>query len=246
MKMSGLSKALPVALALFLTTVSCGSNSASSNLAQIRVINAVADGPILDIELNGSKIITGLPFSAIQPATTPASYLNVGSGSAYMEGFSTGSFTNPIAPIGTITLAAYTQYTVVALGPELNASPPLLLADNNIPPMGTDVEFRIINASPSSPVGGIDIYFVASNVKDLTNYTPQISALASAQGTAYQSLPYLVGGYNVIATQSGFKTPLITQPVTGNPSSITTIVIVDNIGGANGMSTTPLVLNDLN
>lgn len=248
MKMSSLSKALPVALCLFLTTVSCGSNSTSSSLAQIRVINAVADGPTLDVAVNGSKVVTALPFGAIQPATTPASYLNVGAGNIYVQGFSTGSTTNPIAPIGTITLATNKQYTVVAIGPELNEGPPLLLADNNTPPMGTNVEFRIINASPGSPAGGVDVYIVAPTVKDLTNYTPQVSALSNGQGSAYQTVPYLGQGvgYNVIVTQSGFKTPLITQSATGNASSITTMVIVDNIGGINGMSTTPLVLNDLN
>lgn len=246
MKMSGLSKALPVVLSLFLITISCGSSRTSSTLTQVRVINAVADGPILDVYVNGSKVVGGLAFAAVQPATTPASYVNVSAGSVYVQGFTTGSNVNPIAPIGTVTLATNTQYTMVAVGPELNQAPPVLLADNNTPPMGTNVEFRIINASPSSPIGGVDVYIVPPTVTDLTNYTPQITALPNGQGTAYQSLPYLAGGYNVIFTQAGFKTPLITQPATANASSITTMVILDNIGGINGMSTTPLVLNDLN
>ena len=248
MRMSGLSKTLAATLALATTImVSCGSNSTSSNLAQIRVINAVSDGPILDVAVNGAKVVTALSFDAIQPATTPASYVSVGAGSASVQGFSTGSAVNPIAPIGTVTLAANTQYTMVAVGPELNEGPPMLLADNNTPPMGTNVEFRFINASPGSPVGGVDIYIVPSNVTDLTNYTPQVSALTNASASAYQSLPFLTGGYSVIFTQAGFKTPpLITQPATANASSITTMVIVDNIGGLNGMSTIPLVLNDLN
>lgn len=247
MKMSPLSKALPVALALAATIMtSCGSNTTSSNLAQIRVINAVADGPQLDIEVNGSKVITALSFDAIQPATTPASYVNVTAGHVLVEGFSTGDTTHPIAPIGTVQLVANAQYTMVAVGPELNDAPPLLLQDDNTPAMGTNVEFRFINASPGSPAGGLDVYIVAPTVKDLTNYTPYFSALTNGSGTTYQSLPFLAGGYNVIFTPNGFKNPLITQPATANASSITTMVIVDNIGGLNQMSTTPLVLNDLN
>jgi len=248
MKMSVLSKALPVVLSLFLVTISCGSSRTSSNLTQIRVINAVADGPILDVYVNASKIVGGLSFGAIQPAATPASYVSVSAGSVYVQGFSTGDTTTPIAPIGTVSLATNTQYTVVAVGPELNQSPPVVLADTNTAPMGTNVEFRIINASPSSPAGGVDVYIVPSAVTDLTNYTPQITALPNAQGSAYQSLPYLgQGGYQVIVTQAGLKTPLIpAQPATANASSITTMVLLDNIGGGNGMSKTPLVLNDLN
>jgi hypothetical protein len=247
MRKSCLSKLLAATLALATTImVSCGSNSTSNSLAQVRVVNAIADGTTLDVAVNGAKIVTGLPFDAIQPATTPASYLNVGAGNVSVQGFSTGSTVNPIAPIGTVTLAANTQYTMVAVGPELNEAPPLLLADNNTPPMGTNVEFRFINVSPGSPVGGVDIYIVAPSVTDLTNYTPQVSALTNASASAYQSLPFLTGGYNVIFTQAGFKTALMTQSATANASSITTMVIVDNIGGLNGMSTIPLVLNDLN
>jgi hypothetical protein len=245
--MSGLSKTLAATLALATTImVGCGSNSTSSNLAQIRVINAVSDGPTLDVAVNGAKVVTALPFDAIQPASTSASYVNVSAGNASVQGFSTGSTVNPIAPIGTVMLAANTQYTMIAVGPELNEAPPLLLADNNTPPMGTNVEFRFINVSPGSPAGGVDIYIVAPAVTDLTNYTPQVSALTNASASAYQSLPFLTGGYNVIFTQAGFKNALFTQSATANATSITTMVIVDNIGGVNGMSTTPLVLNDLN
>jgi len=250
MKMSGWLKALPFVLTLaaaVLMTVSCGSNSRPSNLAQIRVLNAVSDGPTLDIAVNGSKIFTALAFRDIQPATTPVTYVNVGAGSAFMQGFSTGSVVNPIAPIGTIQLTTSKQYTVIAVGPELNDSPPLLVADDNTPPMGSDVNIRMINASPGSPIGGVDVYIVPPTVTDLTQYTPQVTALGNAQPSTYVSLPYLAGGYNVIVTQAGFKSPaLITQPVAANASSITTLVIVDNLGGLNGMSTTPIVLNDLN
>lgn len=247
MKMSGLSKALPfvLALAAAVLTISCGSNSTSSNLAQIRVLNAISDGPTLDITANGSKIITNLPFATIQPATTPATYVGVAAGNVLIQGLSTGSTTNPIAPIGTISLASTKQYTVVAVGPALNESPPLLLQDDNTTAVGTDVKFRFINASPGSPLGGLDIYIVAPGVIDLTNYSPQISALSNAQASQYQTVP--AAAYNVIITQNGTKTPaLITLPFTANDSSITTIVMLDNIGGVNGMSNTPLVLNDLN
>jgi hypothetical protein len=35
-------------------------------------------------------------------------------------------------------------------------------------------------------------------------------------------------------------------PLTPQAQSITTVVLVDNLGGLNGMSQTPLILHDLN
>jgi hypothetical protein len=250
MKKSGLWKALPLALivaALSLATVSCNSsNTTTSGQAAIRVINAIPDGPALDIDINGTKTFTNLTYATAQPATDPASYLTVASGSVLVQSFATGTTTNPVPPKGTVTLKNGALYTVVAVGLEINESLPLVVADNNALPIGTNVEFRIINASNSSPVGGIDVYIVPPGTTDLTNFHPQFSGLNNNQPSGYQSLSFLAGGYDVIVTANGGKTPILTWPVAANASSITTLVIVDNAGGNNGISTTPLVLNDLN
>ncbi|MBZ5665058.1 MAG: DUF4397 domain-containing protein [Acidobacteriia bacterium] len=247
MKMSGLLKALPLALVLITssTTISCGSSSTSSNPAQIRVINAIPDGPALDIDINGSNILTNLPFGTIQPSNTPASYVTVPSGNVVIQGLATGTTSNPVPPTGRITLKSAVQYTVVAVGLEFNNSAPLLVADDNSAPMGTNVEYRVINASNSSPVGGVDMYIVPPG-SNITNFTPQFSGIGSNQASTYQNVPFLAGGYTVIVTANGGKTPIITQPSATNAASITTFVILDNPGGNNGISTTPLVLNDLN
>jgi len=53
----------------------------------------------------------------------------------------------------------------------------------------------------------------------------------------------------MIVTVNGNKTPIATYaPTAAWPAngSITTLVLLDNAGGNNGMSPTPLVLNDLN
>jgi hypothetical protein len=248
MKMSGLLKALPLApalAALSIVTTSCGSSSTANNAAQIRVINAIPDGPALDIDINGSKLFSNVLFGAAQPSTTPASYLGTPSGKVAIQGFATGTTTNPVPPTGTIALKGSVQYTVVAVGLELNNSAPLLVADNNTAPMGTNVEYRVINASNSSPVGGIDMYIVPPG-SDITNFTPQFFGIGSNQASTYQNVPFLAGGYTVIVTANGGKTAIITQPSAPNAGSITTFVILDNPGGNNGISTTPLVLNDLN
>jgi hypothetical protein len=247
--MSRLLKTLPLAFALAalsvlaIITISCSTTSSSQ--AEVRVVNAIPDSPAVDIYINGTKTITNLPFNTVQPDTTPATYVITAGGSATIQGFPTGSTTNPIPPNGAISLSGATQYTVVAIGLELNDSPPLVLADNNTVPTSGNVEFRIVNASPSSPTGGVDVYIVPPN-SDITNYTPQISALGNGQGSDYQSLTFAAVGYAVIVTANLGKTPLIKQTYIPQSASITTLVLVDNAGGNNGMSTTPLQLNDLN
>lgn len=247
MKMSGLWKALPLTLgvvALNLLTIACGTNTTiGGGQAQIRMINAIPDGPAIDVEINRSKVITNLPFGTVQPAASPATYLAAPAGNVLVQGFAT-STTNPVSPTGVVPLVGGHQYTLVAVGLEVNESAPLVLADNNLAPIGTQVEFRIINASPSSPLNGVDVYLVPTN-SDISNFTPQISALPSGQASQYQTVPYLSGGYDVIVTAKGFKTALITLASSPAAGSITTIVLLDNPGGNNGMSTTPLVLNDL-
>jgi len=226
-------------------TTSCGS----SDRPQIRVINAIPDSGSTDIWLNGAKIIPDLEFGIVFPTpTTPAAYLAVASGSDIIQGFEPGDTTNPISPIGTFNLNGSTQYTVVAVGLELNDEPPLVLTDNNRAPRSGNVEFRIVNASLNSPANGVDVYFVPPGT-DITSYTPQITALGQGQGSAYVSIPFLDGGYAVVITATAKKTELIAQPSAAPSGSITTIVIVDNAyvnGVSNGMSQTPLVLNDLN
>ncbi len=247
MKMSGLWKALPLALAvigLSLVTASCNSNSGTSGQAQVRAINAVPDGPAIDLDFNGSKIFGNLIYGAPQPATTPASYFSAPAGSFLVQGFATGTTTNPIAPIGTVALTDGVQYTVVAVGLEFNESPPLVVADDNSPPIGTNIEVRVINASNTSPTGGVDVYIVPANVQDLTQYTPQITALNNNQASGYQNVSFQTGGFTVFITANGSKTPIIDPQSITATGSITTLVLLDNPLG--GMSTTPLVLNDLN
>jgi hypothetical protein len=228
--------------ALSVITTSCGS---TINVAQVRVVNAIPDSQPTDIVVNGGRIVPSLAFDTVRPNTTPASYFQVQSGTDRIQGFAPGDTTNPISPIGTVLLNGSTQYTLIAVGLELTESAPLVLVDNNTVPTSGNVEFRVVNVSLSSPQNGVDVYFVPPGT-DITQFTPQISALSNGQSSPYQSLSFIAGGYDMIVTANGGKTPLISQPCGAQSGSIATMVLVDNAPGNNGMSTTPLVLNDLN
>jgi hypothetical protein len=90
----------------------------------------------------------------------------------------------------------------------------------------------------------VDVYIVPPGT-DITNVTPQISGLGSStQASSYASLT--AATYAVIVTASGNKTPLVNQNYTLVSGQIRTLVLIDNLGGGNGMSTFPLELSDLN
>jgi Domain of unknown function (DUF4397) len=243
--MSRLFEALPVTLAitaLCMIAASCGN---TRSVAQIRVINAIPDSQPTDIYINNTRVASSLAFGAVYPAqASKANYETLIPGNEKIEGFAPGDTTNPIAPIGTLALNGSTQYTIIAVGLELNESAPLVLADTNTAPMAGNLEFRIVNAAVSSPLGGVDVYFVPPGA-DLTQFTPQISALGYGQASPYEPIPFQAGGYSVIVTRNGAKTPIVTLASTAAAGSITTIVLLDNSGGNNGISQTPLVLNDL-
>jgi hypothetical protein len=186
-----------------------------------------------------------LPFAGVYPpATASTHYVTVSKGVQNVDGFLPGETTNPISPVGTISLNGSTQYTIIAVGLEESEAPPVVIVDNNDAPPGNSLEYRIINASLNSPTTGVDVYVVPPGTK-ITNFAPQISNLGYEQAQTAE-LAVVSDGFSIVVTTSGGKTPLLTVSSTAQAGSITTIVLLDNVGGNNGISQTPLVLNDLN
>lgn len=247
-------KVLPLTLTLgafsFLS-LSC----TSSHSSQVRVLNAIPDGQEVDVEVNGTKEFSELSFGNIQPSQP--GYTNVPSGSDTFQAVLTGT-TTTAPPDSTLTLSGSTQYLVILTGfnndtQGTDAPAAVPFTDNNTAPTSGNLEFRIINASPSSPQGGVDIYIEPNPFNgDLTGLNPQISALGYPQASSYQSVTVNSqgSGFAVLVTAAGNKTALINQ--TYNPTNsgttgetITTIVLVDVTGGGQ-MSEVPIELSDLN
>jgi hypothetical protein len=245
-------KALPLVFAiasLCLFAASCGSSGQS----QVRVVQAISDEQTsLDVKVNTSTPFTNIAFSVVQPA--PPAYTKVASGSVTLEAVDTGTTTAVIANTNA-TFNGSSQYTVVMTGfltgSGTTAPTFWTIPDTNTAPTAGNVEFRIINASTSSSalVGGFDVYIVPPGTVIQNTSGPQVSGLTLGQGSAYISLPFVVNiGYEVVVTGHGnFQGGgLPNQTYVTPTSSIRTLVIVDNSGGAGGVSLFPLVLNDLN
>lgn len=230
-------KALPLALALaslsFFTT-SCSSG----NQAQIRVVNAIPDSPSagLDVDVNGTKITTAaLTFTGVQP--TPPAYTKVASGSDTIAALDFGTSTQVFSSTG--SLSGSTQYTVVLAG-FLSSPAAFLLTDTNTAPASGNLEFRVIDASAFTPVGGFDVYLTPPSF-DITGITPQTITLG--QATTYESVAN--AGYGVVVIPHGGSIPVINQGYAELDGSIRTVVIVDNQGGGSGPAATPLLLTDV-
>lgn len=239
-------KALPLTLAIAALSLftSCGS----SNNTQIRVINAIPDAQgALDVDFNGNKITgtTPVAFGSIFPATNPpATYASEPSGSGTTTAYVTGTTVNPVNN-GTSSFSASTQYTVVLQGFAASNNTPAVLTDNNTAPTTNTLEYRVINSSPSSPGGGVDVYIYPTG--NQLPASPNIPGLTFGQGIYVQSLPYTSGnGYTVVITphqNNGFF--YVNQTYTPANGSITTLVLVDNTGGGS-ISSLPLAFSDLN
>jgi hypothetical protein len=243
--MSRLLKVLPLTLALaalsFFAT-SCGSG----NQAQIRVVHAISNGSALDVNINTTKVFTNIAFGGVQP--TPPAYTKVASGGVTIQAFDTGTTTNPIFGTNGVTasFSSSSQYTIVLAGflnsTGANAPAALQITDNNSAPTSGNVEFRIIDASPSSP-GTVDVYIVPPGTDINQVNPPTIQGLIYQQASTYQSMG--AATYSVIVTTSGSKTPIISaQDYTLVAGQIRTLVLVDNPGGGNPPSW--LELSDLN
>lgn len=225
-------KALPLTLAI--AALSLFTSCSSSNHTQIRIINAIPDAQgALDVDFNGNKITgtTPVAFGSIFPATNPpATYASEPSGSGTITAYVSGTTVNPVNN-GNSSFSSSTQYTVVLQGFAASNNTPAVLTDNNTAPSTNTLEYRVINASPSSPAGGLDVYIFPSG--NNLPASPSIPALTFGQGIYVQSLPYTAGGggYTVVVTPHQNPNELIDQTYSPANGSITTLVLTDVQGG---------------
>ena len=235
-------KALPLAFAI--ASLSLFAGCGSSSQSQVRVVHAISDAPALDVDVNTTKAFTNLAFTNFQPTT---GYTKVTSGNVTLEAVDTGTSTAVIANTNA-TLSGSAQYTVLMggflQGQGATAPTFYVITDTNTAPTSGNVEFRIINGSSNSPVGGFDVYIVPPGT-NIGNVTPQISGLTLGQGSGYVSLTFAANGYEVFATPHGNTFEDVNQIYATPTGSIRTLVIVDNQGGG-GISQLPIELNDLN
>jgi len=241
-------KALPLALALAALTffaTSCGSSSS----AQARFVNAIPNTAVygngLDVEVNATKQFTDVTF----PNASASTYTSVASGNDTILGVQTGTTTQVFSD--TANLSSGKQYTLVATGFASGSGgfvTFLTISDTNTAPAAGNVEFRVIDASPSGP-SAVDVYIEAEPFSGtLTNKA--ISALAYTQTSSYVTIPWNSGGggWVVFVTPAGSTTPSFSQTFNfggQSTAAIRTLVLTD-VANSSSMNPAFLELNDLN
>jgi hypothetical protein len=163
-KISILLAVLALALALSVPAM------AADGKARVRAVHASPDAPAVDVLVNDSiKAFSNAPFTGITPYAEldPATY-NV-------KVVPTGA-TEPVVINADLTLAAGTDYTVVAVGKLANIEP-LVLVDNNSTPAAGKAHVRFVHASPDAPsvdiaVQGGPILFSNVPFKGVGDYLP--------------------------------------------------------------------------
>jgi hypothetical protein len=260
-----LSKVVPLTMALAilaLATLTIFVGCTSGNSTQARFVNVISDDKqSLDIEFNGTKAFNDILF----PGFSASTYASVPAGSDKIQGFVTGSTTNPVfTETSPVSFSSGSQYTVVATGQLAGTVIILAPVDNNTAPANGSVNFSVINASLGGP-GSVDVYILQDSAPGTNCFgtppcPPTITALPSPLSsiTPYTAspvtLPYnsLGFGYTLYVTTAGQTNPL--PGFNGGYSfdaggisvgSVRTIVLYDESGGGQ-MSAQPIVLSNVN
>lgn len=188
------------------------------NRAQLRAAHLSPDAPNVDIYVDGSKILTDVPFKAA------SDYLLVQSGNHQLVVTPTGTTTAVIDIPLNLEAMSVTTAAVVNFVANIEA---LALEDDLTTPEAGTAHLRVVHASPDAP-----------NVDVLLDGNQVLSDVPFKGISAY--LPVTAGSHTVTVNVTGTSTSVIDAPVTLDDGAIYTIFAV---GAA--ASIEPLVVKDL-
>ena len=199
--------------------------------ARLRVVHASADAPKVDISVDGSEVLSNIPF---------------GVGSDYLEvlgdtyNIDVAAAANSASVINAdLKFDPQMDYTIAAVN-SLNNIEPIVLTDNNQPPAVGNVKVRLIHAAPSA--GLVDIYITAPGV-DINTISPTISGFTFKDNSDYLEVP--AGDYQVRITLANTKTVAIdTGTLSLADGQIRTAFAVDPVPGSDDFGV--ILLADLN
>ncbi len=138
--------AVVVALAL-------AAPAAAADNAMVRVIHASPDAPNVDVWVDGTKVLTDVPYQAV------SDYLNVPAGDHNLKVTPTGTTSAVID--ADVTLDAGTAYTVAAINPVASISAAVLVDDRT--PVPGKARLRVFHASSNAPAS-VDVALAGGSV----------------------------------------------------------------------------------
>ena len=217
-----------VLLAFALALSSCNSTGPSSASA-VRMVHAVADGPQLTMDINGTPAAVGMLYGQDSP------YFTVQAGPTQLTVRVTGT-TLVVVP-GGATLAPNQLYSFFVVGPFASVSP-FIVADDTTRPASGNIAFRFIHAAPSAG-NNLDVYIQPPGA-DLTTAQPTIGDATFLSSSPYT--PFPLADYVLSVTAAGSKTVLLSSGTLTLPNQgARTLIALDAPGG--GLPLTSILIN---
>ena len=142
---------------------------AAADEAFVRVVHASPDAPNVDVWVDGSRVLSDVPFTAV------SDYLALPAGAHNIQVSATGS-TDPVIDAD-LTLTAGTSYTVAATGPMADIAATVLVDERS--PAAGQAKLRVFHASPSAPAS-VDVA--------VTDGPTLVEELAFPEATGYLTL----------------------------------------------------------
>jgi len=191
--------------------------------ARVRVVHASPDAPAVDVWVNDAiTAFSNAPFKGI------TDYAELDAGTYNVKVVPAGAM-EPVVIEADLSLAADTDYTVVAVG-QLAAIEPLVLVDNNSMPAAGKAHVRFVHASPDAPA--VDIA-----VKD----GPVLFSNVAFKGVG-DYLPVDAGTYDLEVRLAGTDTVALSVPgVALADQTVYTIFAMGLAGGEPALQAVPSV-----
>lgn len=130
---------------------------------RLQVLHASPDAPAVDVLVDGTAVLMGVDYKAGSAALE----LDVGDYSIQVDGITPGGAATVIGPV-TLSFAADTLYSIVAVGDVANIEPVLLEQPDTAVTAGS-ARLRVLHAAPMAPQ--VDVYATAPGA-DLTASAP--------------------------------------------------------------------------
>jgi hypothetical protein len=205
-----------------LAALMAASLMAQANTGRVRILHASPDAPAVDILVDGTRVIEGLPYKEY------TEYLPIPAGPHDIRVNVAGTETTVLR--ANPTVAANTDYTAMAVGfagGKMPALDLLLLTDNNTLPDSNNIKLRVVHAAPSAP--GVDVY-LTTPFEPISNRQPGLANVPFKAVSPYITTAPLM--YHARVTVAGTKNVAISSgrlPTWG--LIIRTVVAIDATGG---------------
>lgn len=181
--------------------VGCNSSSSDNRAAspQLRVLHASPDAPDVNVRVNGSTVLEGVPYKA------GSGYLPLSSSTvevavdALLPGGATATVIGPVQ----LDVSADAPATVVAFGPVADLGPLLVTAPAE-PVEPGQVRVQVLHAAADVPE--VDVYVVEPGTADPTGLAP-LGRFAAGETLGPVSVP--AAEYRVLVTPAGAQAPVV-------------------------------------